>query len=69
MATLDSKQEEWSSLLISETPDAYVPPTEAMLGSLGPQDRKRLAAYWLSDGLHARHIDFPQSSDELTYYK
>ena len=66
--SLTAKMDEWSKLL-EPNPENYSPPDESMMGSLDATDRKKLAAYWLSDGMHARLIDFPQSQQELKYYR
>lgn len=67
MSKLIEKQDEWSDLLSIETLRGYGPePAEEIFGDIDSDKKYELAATWVGDGIHARHIDYPKSSLEVS---
>ena len=66
--SLNAKQDDWSNLLTIESID-QPPPPDSIFSLLNAEDRLELAAVWVSDGIHARHTDYPKTSKEVQYFK
>lgn len=64
---LIAKQDEWSDLLEYDTLfNPNVELDDKLFGTLSSEEKHRLAAIWIDDGIHARHPDFPKSLWEVT---
>ena len=66
--SLTAKQDDWSNLLFIDS-ISKPPAAEDMFENLSSNDRLELAATWVSDGIHARHTDYPKTSQEIKYFK
>lgn len=66
--SLTAKQDEWSNLLFTESIERS-PLAKDLYEPLHTSDRLDLAAAWLSDGIHARHTDYPRSALEIKFFK
>jgi hypothetical protein len=64
---LASKQNEWSDLLIIDSIAKPVPHNYDF-NALGHEDRMKLGAAWVIDGIHARHTDYPSTSREINNF-
>lgn len=66
--SLIAKQDEWSNLLFVESIERP-PLAKDIYQYLSTRDKLDLAAAWVSDGIHARHTDYPRSTLEIQYFK
>jgi len=65
---LITKQDEFSDLLFIDSIERKTPSDE-LFTNLSEEDRLLVAASWVSDGVHARHIDYPRNSREVQYFR
>jgi hypothetical protein len=66
--SLTDKQNDWSNLLYDDAIGVPLP-DRGLTGNLTDEDRLNVAALWVTDGIHARHTDYPKSSREVQYLK
>ena len=71
MSDLIVKQDEWSELLYVDALKAgkgLPPVNDSLFGIATKENKFQIAGAWVADSIHARHIDYPKTPEEVRWF-